>query len=427
MSTREHRPQQLVEGVGQRTQADHGEQTEPEQEDGPPRLPRQHAVDDDLEHRQDAAEQGEGPQGVLDGGVLLAADEDDRPAREHGDSSRHEQAYHPHRSEALQQRSEAGLRDAHRREGKHHDELGQEQHRLDQDQAAGVQAGLALVQRVAGHQDVDVGECEEGQQRIRVVDRLSPQRTHVVFLGVLTGFARVPECEPADDHGDVRRDDHAEQRGELRRPPDDQDGAHDESGHPRCHVDQGEGEPPALALQDPRLGAHHRQRCRGEADERRRTETVEPDHLVDHRSQDQAQPPEAERRLDPDPQDELLDLVHVVGRGHDAPRGGRLQRERGHHDHEQQTHQGRQGAVVTRAEESGGEDGEEVGRDVHDAHRDRQASTSAQVLPLSHHNARVRPSVPDPGLTSAGDSTSRVRRPSDTFSSQATRPGADDW
>ena len=54
---------------------------------------------------------------------------------------------------------------------------------------------------------------------------------------------------------------------------------------------------------------------------------------------------------------------------HPAGAGG-LQPEREHVDHEQQAHDGGEGAVLRRTEQPGGQDGEAVGRHVHDAHRD---------------------------------------------------------
>ena len=59
----------------------------------------------------------------------------------------------------------------HRRERDHHHELRQEQHRLGEDQAAGVQAGVVRVEDVAGDDDVDVGQREEREQGLRVVER----------------------------------------------------------------------------------------------------------------------------------------------------------------------------------------------------------------------------------------------------------------
>ena len=64
---------------------------------------------------------------------------------------------------------------------------------------------------------------------------------------------------------------------------------------------------------------------------------------------------EPERGLDPDPQDDLLDLVHVLRCGRDAACSGRLQREGGDRDDQQQAHEGGEGAVVARAEQPGGQ------------------------------------------------------------------------
>jgi hypothetical protein len=91
-----------------------------------------------------------------------------------------------------------------------------------------------------------------------------------------------------------------------------------------AHVDQRQRRPPAFALQDPGLGAHQGQWGCRERDQGGRGEAVEPHHHVDDRSEDEAQHPHPERGLEADPQDDSLDLVHVVRRRGDAARGGRL-------------------------------------------------------------------------------------------------------
>ncbi len=59
---------------------------------GPARLPGHQVVDQQLQQRKHRAQEGEDPEAVLDGGVLLAADEDHRQARQHGGTQRHEAA-----------------------------------------------------------------------------------------------------------------------------------------------------------------------------------------------------------------------------------------------------------------------------------------------------------------------------------------------
>ena len=105
------------------------------------------------------------------------------------------------------------LRGRHVGEGDDHDELGQEQHRLGQDQARGVDAGLVVVEGVAGHDDVGVRQREEGQQGLGVVSRLPEDvRRRVPTLRLAAtgtgsaGRAAVAQRQPPDDCGAHGRD-----------------------------------------------------------------------------------------------------------------------------------------------------------------------------------------------------------------------------
>ena len=191
--------------LGQGAQADDPEQAQPQQDHRLPRLSCQHAVDHDLQHREDATERANAHREPSIAEYWSPPTKMIARSGEHRHAERHDPADEAHCGEAQEQGAQTRLRDAHRREGEHHHELGQEQHRLDQDQSAGVETGLVPVQHVARDQDVDVGEREEREQRVGVVERLpATARPAAVLLGGFAGLARMPECEPADHHRHVR-------------------------------------------------------------------------------------------------------------------------------------------------------------------------------------------------------------------------------
>ena len=137
-----------------------------EQDGRPATLAGQHGVDQQLEHREQGAEDREQPQLVLHLGVVVAADEDHRDVGQQPRADGADQRRGPAtRHEAADQGAAALAGRGHRGERDHHHELRQEQHRLGQDQAAGVEAGLVVVEHVAGDDDVGVREREERQQR----------------------------------------------------------------------------------------------------------------------------------------------------------------------------------------------------------------------------------------------------------------------
>ena len=124
-----------------------------------------------------------------------------------------------------------------------------------------------LAEHVPGHDDVDVGQGEEGQQGLGAVERLADERPrrgdHCRDVGRCPGVgccrARAPEHPPAEhDGGDVAQA-AAEQRDALGGPPPEQGEAR-EAGDAGQHVDPRQGGPPLLALEDPDLGAHDRGR-----------------------------------------------------------------------------------------------------------------------------------------------------------------------
>ena len=257
----------------------------------------------------------------------MAAHEDHSQPGEERRPGRGEQTEEQDGDQALEQGGPCGRGVGHRREGEDDHELREEQDRLDQDEPACVQPGLVGVEHVAGDEDVDVGERKEGEQGVGVVEGLGPQRPGAVIGGVLAGLARVSQGEPADQHREVGTQCDPEHRHELRGLPHDQRCADDEPRQTRSHVDQGQRNPSAFPLQDPRLRAHQGQRSRRDGDQRGRGETVQADHEVDDRGQDQAQRAHTQRCLDPDSQDHALDLVNMARCGRDPSRRGCLERQ----------------------------------------------------------------------------------------------------
>ena len=116
----------------------------------------------------------EEPEVVCDLGVLRRRRR--RPARAPGSSQRAsgaDRAEHGDEGQAAEQRAAPLVAVDIDGNATHDHELRQEQHRLGEDQAAGVEAGVVLVEHVAGDDDVDVGEREEREQRLGVVERLA--------------------------------------------------------------------------------------------------------------------------------------------------------------------------------------------------------------------------------------------------------------
>ena len=153
-------------------------------------------------------------------------------------------------------------------EGDHDHELRQEQHRLGEDQPAGVQAGVVLGRARCGRRSrrrwrarrrpAAPGSCGASRD-----DR--PRKPCVVVVPTPGSRSRRQRRSasrrprPAT-HG-AERD--AEQRAGLVGRHADQRGADHQPRGRRCeHVEHGERAPPALALEDAGLAAHDRERHR---------------------------------------------------------------------------------------------------------------------------------------------------------------------
>ncbi len=237
-----------------------------------------------------------------------------------------------------------------------------------------------VVEHVAGHDHVGVGEREERQQRLGVVDDLPDHRAEVVVVAHLAGMALVAQRPPADDDRGELAEHHAEHRAQLGGVPGDQREADDQARDTVGDVHHREREPAALALEDAGLAAHHGHRHRRHADEAGHQEVVEPQDEVDDRGQHQQHQADGERRAVGDAQDDVLDLADVAGIGGDPPGRGGLEAELQHADHQQGGHQAGEGAVLARAEDAGGDHRVAVRRHVHEADRDRDRAAAEQPL-----------------------------------------------
>ena len=159
-------------------------------------------------------------------------------AAEQPGGHRADDAERRHRADAAQQGRAPGRLGRHRRERDHDHELGEEQHRLHQDQATGVQAGLVGVEHAAGDDHVGVGEGEEGQQGVRVARGLAEHRPAAVPAVRVRHVtrARVPQGQPADDRRREEPDRHTHHGPELGRAPQQQG---DADHQPRRHRPRG--------------------------------------------------------------------------------------------------------------------------------------------------------------------------------------------
>ena len=275
------------------------------------------------------------------------------------------------------------LRGRHRREGDDHDELRQEQHRLAQDQTPGVEAGHVLGKDHAGHQDVGVGEREEREQRMRVRRDLAQDPPTALDDGVPEAvrdpaWPHVAEGERTHEGRQPGADGDAEHRPEGGGEKEDRDGADDQPAQPDAQVHPAERAPALLALEDARLPADEGERHRGHADHQGGVPAGELEGPGDQRGQREAQHAEGDRGPVRRPHDAGLELLAPRRLGHDLPGAGGLQPQGQHVDHEQQAHQAGDRAVLGGAEHAGRHDGEPVGGNVLDTHRDRDAGTAAQ-------------------------------------------------
>ena len=372
-------------------------QREPDQVDRPGALAGQHGVDQQLEQREHGAEHGEQPELVLDLGVLRTADEDQGQLRQQRAREDTRGAQHQDQRQAADQGLAAFVSRRHRRERHHHHELRQEQHRLGEDQAAGVETGVVPVEDVAGDDHVGVDQAQERQQGLGVAEDLAHDRAGRVVLADAAGGPLASQGVDAQHHRDDRAQEDAEHRAELGRPPEDQGGADDQAGDAAGHVDHRDRPPAAFALEDAELTSRDRERDGGERDERRRGHVVEPEQPVDDRGQQQQAYADEGSRAVGQGEDLALDLGDVTRIGRDPAGGGGLDAELHHRDDEQHRHQRGEGAVVLRAEQPGGQRGEDVRREVH--HRHRHGDAGAAVADArralgGRHRASLRRESP---------------------------------
>jgi len=212
---------------------------------------------------------------------------------------------------------------------------------------------------------------------------------------------RPAERPPPDHRGSHGGDGDPEHGHRLRGVPQDERDADDQAWDPQGQVDRRQRGPPPLALQDPGLGPHQRQRYRGERHQHRGKHAVESEHALEQRGEHQEQDAERAGGEPAHAEHLVLDLHPVLRLGRDPACSGRLEPERQHAGDEQGGHQGRDGAVLVRAEDPGGEDGEAVGADVGqaDGHRHRAAAAGEvpQPFPRRHGWQRIREHALDSG------------------------------
>ena len=169
----EHEQQQGVPGGHE----GHGGQDDGQ---GSPEPPHRMAVragegrlHEQLDHRDDRAQHREEPQVRLHGGVGRSADERQRESRqEHRarDGPQPDAEDDAQAGEVQVPWPGAASEGGERHDG---DEGGEEQHGLGQDQPRGVDAGLVRGQDYPGGEDVDLGQREEGEQGVRVVQHVA--------------------------------------------------------------------------------------------------------------------------------------------------------------------------------------------------------------------------------------------------------------
>ena len=136
-------------------------------------LAGQHGVDEQLQHRQQRAEDREHPQQGLRPRRTAAPDEDQGDAGQHHGGQRCRPARRPAPrrgcGSGARRRSPAPAIDGNATTTTN---CGRNSTALVRIRPAGVQAGVVAVEDVAGDDDVGVGEHEEGQQRDRVAHGL---------------------------------------------------------------------------------------------------------------------------------------------------------------------------------------------------------------------------------------------------------------
>ncbi len=204
-----------------------------------------------------------------------------------------------HHGDAAQQGRAPGRLGRHRRERDHDHELRQEQHAFTRIRPPAYRPDACGVEHDAGEDHVGVGEGEEGEQRVRVARGLAQDRRSSWCRRTMSGTCAVrgsPQGQPADDRRRGEPDRHAQHGPNSVGRQNSSSGADHQPRDTGREVDEGQGRPTSLALEDAGLATHDRHRHATSATQRRGRQAVEVQSRVDHRRQRQAQHGHADRR-----------------------------------------------------------------------------------------------------------------------------------
>ena len=317
---------------------------------------------------------------MLDLGIVRPADEDHRHAREQRGAGHAACAQQADQRHAAQQGATPLACGGESGEGDHDDELRQEQHRLGQDQAAGVETGVVVGEDVARDHDVGVGDGQEGQQRECAVQGLAQHGSaRVIAVGRLVApVPAAPQEERSQAGRHEQRDRHRRHRGALGRADQHRDQPDQKPGHPEGRVEHAQLRPPALALEDSRLSADDGERVGRGGEQQRGVDALQPEQVPHQGGEHQQRRGEHQSAGSGDAQHLPFDLGDGLGGGRDPPGRRGLHGQLQHPDDEQHGHQAGHCAVLRGPEQACCQHLERVGRDVHDADRDSQPGAAAQ-------------------------------------------------
>ena len=350
--------QQLVRRSRPASQPDDREQGRPDQVTDVPGLACQHAVDHSCSIASTAAEQGEDPQLRPRSRRTLAADEDHGQSGEQHAARGGDADPAHHHDQALQQGAPARLRQPIEGNASTTTNWGRNSTALTRISPPAYRPAWCSSSTLRATR---MSTLESAKNASRALELWSASRHRdgcVCSSESSPGSRGCRTRHPADQTGRTPRSP-PRAAPRTRWATTDHRGPDEQPGHARGEVDPRQGIPLALALEDPRLRAHHRHGgcCKG--GERGRGQAVETDDLVDHRGECQAQDAQPIEALTPTRRIRLS--IWPTSRcGRDPSRGRRLQGERDHHGDEEQAHHGREGSVVPRTEEAGGDHREPV-------------------------------------------------------------------
>ena len=227
-------------------------------------------IEQDLDHPEAGAREGEDPCLVGDLQVLLAGHDDDHQGGEQGDEGRGQQSEDRHCGDGLAL-GVAGPRDD-AREGRDEDRLREEEHRAGDECTGGIQAGVERGQLRPCDEHVEVGQGVQGDQGVRGVcslDEVVPRPR----LG--TPLESLDQHEVPDNGADRRADGETEHRGVRGLSESGASNGSDHARERRQHVEDAEPRVLLEALQQAELRPGD-----GERDERHRHEQ-QPRHVIE--------------------------------------------------------------------------------------------------------------------------------------------------